>query len=61
MKVWGETREVLRRLTKAGFMVNIGKSKLLVSNLRMLGFDVDGKLMRPHYIRLEAAIKGAGA
>lgn len=32
-KVWEETKVALERLIKAGFMVNIKKSKFLVSGL----------------------------
>ena len=35
--VWKETVLVLERLCAAGFMINVKKSKFLVSSMKMLG------------------------
>ena len=40
--VWEETRIVLERLAAAGFMVNMAKSKFLVTKLKMLGYKLHG-------------------
>ena len=40
--VWEETRIILGRLVAAGFMVNTAKPKLLVSELKMLGYKLRG-------------------
>ena len=37
-KVWEETKVVLERLTEASFMINIKKSKFLVSSLKFLRY-----------------------
>ena len=40
-KVWSECLRVMNRLAKAGFMINIKKSKFLVGSLKLLGFKVN--------------------
>ena len=37
LQVWAETLIVLKRLTDAGFMINVKKCKFLVSQMKMLG------------------------
>lgn len=55
-KVWEETKVVLERLCKAGFMVNTKKSKFLVSKLKMLGYQVSDNKLYPNFVRLEALV-----
>jgi hypothetical protein len=38
--VWSETVEVIRRLTSAGFMINLTKSHFLVRSAVILGYEV---------------------
>jgi len=57
--VWEETKEVIRRLTEAGFMINTAKSKFLVGSLKMLGFLIGGNVMKPNYVRLEAMVRSS--
>ena len=59
--VWRETKEVIQCLSAAGFMINITKSKFLVSSLKMLGFLVGGNVMKPNYIRLEAVVRSSSS
>ena len=40
--VWAETLLVLKRLTSAGFMINIKKCRFLVSSMKMLGHVIAG-------------------
>ena len=37
-RVWQETKLVLERLARAGFMINTAKSHFFVSNVKMLGY-----------------------
>lgn len=45
--VWMETLLVMQRLIEAGFMLNIRKSALLTSELKLLGFMVGAGLRKP--------------
>ena len=36
--VWEETKVVLERLARAGFMINTSKLHFLVSSMKMLGY-----------------------
>ena len=47
----------MERLAKAGFMINIKKSKFLVSKLKLLGFKVEKGILKPNYITLEAKLE----
>ena len=38
IRVWEETKVVLERLARAGFMINTAKSHFLVSHMKMLGY-----------------------
>ena len=38
IRVWEETKVVLERLARAGFMINTTKSHFLVSRMKMLGY-----------------------
>ena len=38
IRVWEETKVVLERLARAGFMINTAKSHFLVSRMKMLGY-----------------------
>ncbi|MEM7236635.1 MAG: hypothetical protein AAF501_02245, partial [Pseudomonadota bacterium] len=40
--VWGETLEALRRLTSAGFPINIAKCQFLVARVVILGLYLAG-------------------
>ena len=37
-RVWQETKLVLERLARAGFMINTAKSHFLVSSMKTLGY-----------------------
>lgn len=39
--VWEETKVVMERLSRAGFMINTRKCKFLVSSLKLLGYQVE--------------------
>jgi len=47
----------MERLAKAGFMINIKKSKFLVGSLKLLGFKVDKGILRPNFVTLEAKLE----
>ncbi len=47
----------MQRLAKAGFMINIKKSKFLVGSLKLLGFKLDKGILRPNFISLEAKLE----
>ena len=49
MRVWEETKLCLERLCTAGFMINLKKSSLLVSTMRMLGHLVTFNTIQPVY------------
>ena len=57
IRVWEETKLCLERLCRAGFMINLRKSSLLVSTMRMLGHMVTRNTIRPVYTQLDALVK----
>ena len=50
--VWAETLLVLKRLTSAGFMINIKKCRFLVSSMKMLGHVIAGDCQKPIFTSL---------
>ena len=48
---------VLRRLTNAGFMVNVKKCKFLVSQMKMLGHVISADCQRPVFTSLKALVE----
>ena len=59
--VWKETVLVLERLCSAGFMINVKKSKFLVSSMKMLGHYIANNSYLPVFTQLEAYIKSEKA
>lgn len=47
----------MKRLAEAGFMINIKKSKFLVSKLKLLGFKVENGILKPNFVTLEAKLE----
>lgn len=43
---------MLSRLVKAGFMINVGKSKFLVNKVKLLGFQVGNGCVEPNFKKL---------
>ena len=39
-ETWERTLEVISRLAKAGFMINLNKCKFLTSEIEVVGFEV---------------------
>ena len=46
--VWQETVKVIRRLTDAGFMINLSKSHFLVKSAVILGYEVSHGVIKPN-------------
>ena len=56
-KVWSECVLTMERLAKAGFMINIKKSKFLVGSLKLLGFKVEKGILKPNFVTLETKLE----
>ncbi len=56
-EVWKETVVVLERLCRAGFMINIKKSKFLVQEAKILGHELRPGYIKPNYKKLQTLIK----
>ena len=50
VRVWAETKLVLEQLAVAGFMINTAKLHFLVSEVKMLGYQLYGGYRFPSYM-----------
>ena len=57
MAVWAETLTMLRRLTDAGFMVNVVKCKFLVLQMKMLGNVIFADCQKPVFTLLKVLVE----
>lgn len=54
--VWDHCLIVMKRLAKAGFMINIKKSHFLVGSMKLLGFKVEKGILKPNFVTIEAKL-----
>ena len=55
--MWAETLTMLRRLTDAGFMVNVVKCKFLVLQMKMLGNVIFADCQKPVFTLLKVFVE----